>query len=368
MRHKNALQILILLVTITGLLSLTLTGSVQSAGAEWFVMPTPTPTKKPAAKTTPKPTPKPTAKPVATPAPATQQQIIVSVAAARIRSQASTSSPELKRVKLGTLIKVIEKNKDWYKIQVPGAQKPTTGWISSQVAGDFDPEKKDDIYKKIADRNFKAEEKNFVNAAELFEFLNRVRNEVKAQKLAADFGYKSLLSLRLALAAIPFDKDNEKPYKEFLTVNKKSIVYSDPAGQYFVVSRLFWDMQKKYSSLPIAEDIAWAGAQNPLPGECEGYVPCYLFLLRETAGNYLDLYPNGKQATNALADIKNFLDPITADLKDKSIYSGPTDVSDRAEFNRLISELRAIVSRIMTAEADKQKIIAQLNQIAEAFR
>jgi hypothetical protein len=62
------------------------------------------------------------------------------------------------------------------------------------------------------------------------------------------------------------------------------------------------------------------------------------------------------------------LEPISADLKDKAVYNGPTDVSDRAEFNRLIAELRTIVSKLPFAEIEKQKTIQQLNKIAEGYR
>ena len=91
-------------------------------------------------------------------------------------------------------------------------------------------------------------------------------------------------------------------------------------------------------------------------------------MLRETDGEYLNLYPNGKNASQALKDINDLLDPIAADLTEKKIYTGPTDVSDRAEFNRLLAELRTIISKLPFAEAEKQKTIQKINQIAEGFR
>lgn len=332
--------------------------------------PTPKPTVKPIPKTAPKSTPKPTLTP--TPVKTTTQtvsQVIATVAAARVRANASTGSAELRRIKLGTLIKVLEKNKNgWYKIEIPAKPKNVVGWISSQVANDWDSAKRDDIYERIVRKNYKTEETSFVNASELFDFLTKVQTEAKTDALAADYGLKRLLMLRQALKAIPFNKSESSPYKEFLRANTKNVVYSEPAGEWYVQSDLFWDSQKKYANLSIAEEIAWQGAQNPLPGECEGYLNCYLFLLRETYSKYLELYPGGKYSTQALTDIQNMLEPIMADLSEKSVYDGPTDVSDRAEFNRLISEIRAIVSRMMIAELEKQKTIQQLNQIAEAYR
>src|SRR5262249_35507142 len=157
-------------------------------------------------------------------------------------------------------------------------------------------------------------------------------------------------------------------YKDFLNLHKKDVVYSEPAGEWYVRSELFWNLHKKYATASSAEDIAWAATQNPLPGECEGYVNCYLFMLRETDGQYLNLYPSGKHAEQSLKNIKDLLAPIVDDLAEKKIYTGPTDVSDRAEFNRLLAELRTIVSKLPFSETEKQKTIQQINQIAEGYR
>lgn len=294
--------------------------------------------------------------------------MIASVASARIRTQPNTGAPEVRRAKLGSLYKVIEEGDGWYKVQVSGTPKNVTGWISNQVASDYDSAKKEEIYNRLVDKNFRADGMSYVNASELYEFITKIQPEIRGEKSAADLGLKRLLALSQALKAIPFDKDKEKPYKEFLKTHDKDIVFSEPAGAYFVASERFWELHKKYPNAPNADEIAWAGASNPLPGECEGYVVCMLFVLRATEGEYLDQRSSGRHAGTALKNIALSLESVVADLKDKTIYYGPTDVTDRAEFNKILSELRGIVSRLLTAETDKQKVLQQLNQIAEAFR
>ncbi len=335
---------------------------------------TPTPKLKVSPKTitTPKTTsPKSTPKATPTKSPVAVKefpQVIVMAASARVRSKAGTSSPELRRVKLGTIIKVLEKGKDdWYKVEIPAKPKNIVGWMSGQVANDYDSAKKEDIYQQIVEKNYKPD-MSFVDVTELFDFLTRTQTEVKSQKLMADFGFKRLLTLQSALKSIPSGKGAEKPYKDFLKVNEKSVIYSEPAGEWYARSELFWDLRKKFATAANAEEIAWTGAKNPLAGECEGYVNCYLFIMRETNAKYLEIYPNGKYSLEAIKNIQNLLDPIVADLAEKQVYTGPTDVSDRAEFYRLISEIRTIVSKSMIAEEEKQKLIQQLNQISEAFR
>lgn len=387
--NKNSVQNLAILLVIITFLGFGFAPIVESAQTKTAKKATPTPTKKkttptpkkttkttptPKPKTTPKvsPTPKVTPKPKTSPIPTPVKeslQLIATAAGARVRAQASTSSAELRRVKLGELIKVLEKTKaDWYKIEIPAKPKNVVGWMSGQVADDWDSDKREEIYRRIVDKNYKASGMSFGDASELFEFLVKAQNELKSSKYSPDFAYKQLVVLKQTLKAVPFNKGESNPYKSFLKANEKSIVYSEPSAEWYIRSEIIWDLQKKYAEAQVAEDIAWLGAQNPLPGECEGYVNCYLFVLRETDARYLELYPNGKHTAESLKTIQNLLEPIVADLAEKKVYNGPTDVTDRAEFNRLIAEIRTIVSKLFLAEFEKQKAIQQLNQIAEGFR
>jgi len=296
-------------------------------------------------------------------------QVIVSVTAARLRSAATTSSAELRRLKLGTILPVMERTSGanfWYKVQFPAGSKYVTGWVSSTVAANFEAAKAETIYRQLASKNFKSEGMSYGDAVEVYDFLTRVLPEVKTNEIAAELGLKRLQSLAAALDAIGVMNSDKQPYKTFTNAQDKNIVYSDPAGQWFVRADLFWDLHKKYSGTSAGEEIAWAAARTSLPGECEGYINCYLYLLRETDGEYLSLYPAGKHALEALKNISAFLEPIVADLKDKKIYSGPTDTSDRAEYNRHLADLRLIISRLPLVEKDKP--LRQIGLMAEAYR
>lgn len=329
------------------------------------------PAKKPVettAKVTPVKISKPTPKTVVPTESKDLGQAIVIVTSARVRAEPRTGASEVRKMKLGTLLKVVEENPSWYKVEFSNSSKPSSGWMSKQVAGDFSEDNRTEIYRRIVERNYKEEKMSFADAAELYDFLTRAQNELGNSNSAAEIGFKRLLALRAALKAVPFGKAGEKPYADFLKTNGKEVVYSEPSGEWYMRSENLWELHKKYSKEAIAEEIAWAAAQNPLPGECEGYINCYLFFLRETDGEYLTLYPSGKYAGQALKNIQSLIEPIAADLKDKTIYNGPSDVSDRAEFNRLIAELRTIVSKLPFAEIEKQKTIQQLNKIAEGHR
>jgi hypothetical protein len=165
--------------------------------------------------------------------------------------------------------------------------------------------------------------------------------------------FTRLKTLQAALAKIPMEKQEKEPHKSFLRKNENDITYSEPSGQWYLRSDRFWELLDKNSSLPIAEDIAWTAAQNPIPGECEGYINCYVYIVTVTDGRYLSYYPNGKHSKQALSAIVERLEPLAAD---DSQYDGPTEVSDRAELQKTLAELRNQISG--SNNDDKAKALA----------
>jgi len=290
-------------------------------------------------------------------------QVIVSSLSAAVRSAPSSTASELIRAKLGSSLKVVEKKPGWYKVQVSNQK---TGWIPVTSAVGADKNGNDEIYKQLLTKNTSTRRRSFNESVELYEFLTRVEPEIKDPNTAADFGLKRLVALRSALKAIPAGQSNQKVYQDFIKAQDENIVYSDPTAEWYVRAPLFWELHSKYTTTATGEKIAWEGAKNPLPGECEGYVNCHIFLLRMTDGEYLNYYPNSSHSVEALKNITTFLEPIAADSEAKKIYNGPTDVSDRAEFNSLITELRVIISRLPNAE--KERALQQLRKIAEGFK
>lgn len=310
------------------------------------------PTPKPTAKTTPKPTPKPADAP----------QIIVSVTSARLRSEPSTASETVQYLKIGAVYTVLDQNAQWYKVQ--GADK--AGWVSNTVSQSFAGAKRGETYQAIAAKYFKQQSMDFATASQLYDFLTVAEKQITNNKQLGDLSFKRLLALQAALKKVPIDKQDKDPYKAFLKGKEKEIIYSDPSAEYYVISELFWNLHEKYKGTTIGEDIAWAAAQNTLPGECEGYINCYLHTLRVTYGEYLNFYPAGKFSRKSLTDLGGFLEPMVADSREKSVYTGPADISDRADFNKLLTELRTIISKVPYSE--KAKPLGQIKQLGEAYR
>jgi hypothetical protein len=292
-------------------------------------------------------------------------QIIVTTFSVPVRSQAKPDAATLSNVKLGTVLRVTEKNPAWYKVQYSAGGQNSTGWVSASSVNDLNASGKTEIYRQIVERNYKPQ-MDFESASEFYEFLSNARGELDFSDKSAEIELKRLLALRSALKTIPAEKRENSPYREFIKTQEKEIVYNEPAGQWLVVSNEFWNLHNKYKKSTVSDAIAWEAANNPLPGECSGYVNCYLFDMRMRFGEYLNLHPNGKNAAEALRSMTDYLSPIVADSQAKAVYNGPSDVTDRAEFNNLIAELRTIIARLPFVE--KEKTLQQLRQIAEAYR
>ena len=93
---------------------------------------------------------------------------------------------------------------------------------------------------------------------------------------------KRLRDLRARLEKIPFNGEEREPHKSFLKANEKSIAYNEPAGRWIVRPEKFWQIRHKYSTLALPDDIAWEAAQNAIPGECEGFMNCGIYLSQLT--------------------------------------------------------------------------------------
>ena len=291
------------------------------------------------------------------------EQIIVIAAASRIRQQPKTNSTQVGSVKIGKTFAVAERNGDWYRVEYASGK---SGWISDALVKSYKASDRDKIYADIANRYFRQKTIDVATAAEVLEFLRTAQALVGSDDAKAEMNLKRLRVLSLALKSIPAAKSDESPYDNFLKANDKEIVYSEPGGQWFVRSEILWDLRERFAKLPIAEEIAWDAAQNPIPGECEGYVNCYLYQVRATSGEYLSFYPNGKHAKEALKNLTDYLEPLAAELKKSAAAAPPSDISDRAEFNRFLTELRTIISKM--SDLDKAKPLQLIKQIGEDYR
>lgn len=281
----------------------------------------------------------------------------------KVRQEPKANAMQLSFVKIGKTLPVSEKNAAWYRVEYETGK---SGWISKTTVKEYDTDRRDEIYQEIANRYSGNNALDFTIAAEVSDFLRTAHVLVRKDALKAELAFKRLQILSAALKAVPFGKSDQSPYKPFLKLHDKEVVYSEPAGQWFVRSDLFWELHNRYIELPVAEDIAWEAAKNPIPGECEGYINCRLYVVRAMEGEYLNFYPNGRYAKQALELVTASLGIMVADMSNKDVFTPLADISDRAEFNRFLTELRTIISKV--PDVDKAKPLQQITELGEGYK
>lgn len=294
---------------------------------------------------------------------------IVVASNVRVRSEPNTAATEVTKLQLGVVIRPVEQSKArekignaedfWYRLALADGKE---GWVFGAFTMPYDAKDRDAIYKRIASDRLKIENPNFADAADLARFLTAAAKEITEKSALSWVELSRLLAMKQAAAAIPIDQQEQSPFKEWLKANEASLVYSEPAGSWLVRSDLFWALQKKYVALPIAGQIAWEGAQNSLPGECEGYPPCHLGRINLTVGKYLQLYPRGARADEALSQ-------IIEELKNVAEYGaleGKAGAEDAKDARPEIVTLRATITK--TTSAKKAEALQLLSRYEQFYR
>jgi hypothetical protein len=301
---------------------------------------------------------------------ASQSKSRITVASnVRARALPNTTAEEITKLPIGTIVNELEQSSAkekignsedfWYKVALPNGKE---GWIFGSFTLPFTTTNRAEIYKRIASERLKIKDASFSDSADLARFMTLAMSEVTDKNALAWIELARLLAMKQAGTTIPSDKQDQAPYKAWLKANEASMVYSEPSATWLVKSDLFWNLQKKYAALAIADQIAWEGAKNYLPGECEGYVPCHLYSLSVTDGQYLKLYAKGAHVEEALGNVIEVLGSLTEILK----TSEKPDATDRKEAKSAILELQTAITK--TTSTKKAKALQLLNQFAQAYR
>ncbi len=298
---------------------------------------------------------------------------IITGSAIRLRSAPQTTASEVTRLSIGTLVKEIGKSDKkekigqqedfWYQVVLADGKQ---GWVFGGFAEAFEESKKGQIYTKLIDDRLKAKT-SFSDQVDLVNFLERTIKEVKTPEVIAELELGYLLALRQSVHSIPVDKQSDAQYKNWLKKHESKLVYSEPSGEWEIQSEQLWNLQKKYSSLAVGEKIAWEASQNTLPGECEGYLPCYISILGLTSASYLQLYPTGAHSQEALKTIADEIDTYVEDMdKKEPTYTFPNDAETRKDLQDSLAEVRKKLSGLPAAKTSS--LFKQMDKIAQKFR
>ena len=296
---------------------------------------------------------------------------ITTAAGVRVRAQPDASASEVAKLPFGAVVRELGQSQEkarvgaaedfWYMVNTPDG---TLGWVFGGLTAPFDAARRAEIYQRVADERLANKSASFADLTDLVRFLDRATKEVTRRDAVAALELARLTALARSLSSIPVDQHDSPAYKQWTTERDKEIVYSEPAGQWFVRADLLWNLQKKYADLPVGERIAWAAAETPLPGECEGDLGCTLYYASATHGQYLKLYPRGPHAAAALDAIAETFKYVTDDMRaSEHVYQVPPEGKD--DFRKTVATLRGQLGAVPSPKA--AALLSQLEEIARHF-
>ncbi len=305
----------------------------------------------------------------------TNQHWLTNASGVRARATPATSSEEVARLPIGTLLKQLDneqraaqvgdKNDYWYHIALPNGKE---AWVFGVFLTRFDEKRRGEIYQAIARTKVKAEKASFAEFADLTRFLVSVTSEITDRATLAELELWRWIALQQAFNNIESDKLQQPEYQRFIKANQVHAVYSEPGGVWLVKADKLWNLQKKYADLPIAETIAWEAATQPLPGECEGDDTCATMYSNHTKGKYLQLYPAGKHVNEALDDLLQTLQSINEQMKNVATPKGNSkeDQQIRKVALAAIAQMRTNLAKV--TQPKKAKLLQLLAQYEKHYR
>ena len=294
---------------------------------------------------------------------------ITTASGVRVRTAPQTTADEVVRLPIGTVFTELERSDKkesingietyWYRLKTADGKE---GWIFGGFTSLVNAGGLEVTYLNIAIVRLKMENSTYADLMDLTEFTARVSPEITNQNRKAEIDLYHLLAMQKMLNAIPSGSTDQAAYNKWPKTHEKEVVYSDPCGCWMVRNDLYWDLYKKSAKLPIAEEIAWAGANALVPGECEGFLECEMAVFNITFGKYLDLFPRGKNVEEAIDHLTETLKWAIENMKDpKGIQPG-----DKPTLQKEISAVRVTIAK--TSSTKKQSILDDLNQLAEHYK
>lgn len=193
-----------------------------------------------------------------------------------------------------------------------------------------------------------------------FELRDALLRNAAAGNARAAAALEWARALKNVLRAIPVER-GAGPHEQWVKTHEELIVYSEPAGEWLIGYDVIWGLHRQHAQSPAADEIAWLGVVNGMPGECEGYVPCYVNSLNRLDGEYLRHHPRGAHRVEAFDRIRESLSIAVDDLlkrKERDDYlKVPADCADLLAGAR---PLRAAVAAASGAKTAAMTLIDRL--------
>lgn len=285
---------------------------------------------------------------------------IVAATNVTLRALPNTTAAAVAQLPLGTELTEsgpADLDHTWIRVKMADGRE---GWLRGNLTKPLDRGWRWPTFDRIIEERLTRKGDGFAAQAELVAFVDRIAPEYTDAEGRARIDLARLRAVQAALGAIPFGGGQREPYATFLSGRKAEITYDAPAGRWLLANQMILDLQAKYASTATGDEFAWFAVTNGLPGECEGYIPCYLRWRNRLQGEYLRREPSGRHVDEAIALIKETADSLADRPKPNEIF----DFDRVRDCKELTSSIDALVAAIKaTKSANRDAAISSLSGV-----
>ena len=268
---------------------------------------------------------------------------ITAAANVTVREMPIVTAPAVAKVPLGTEVAEAGPtglDKTWIRVRLADGRE---GWLQSSLAKPLDPVWRWPVFDRIIADRLGRKGDGFQANTELVAFIERVAPEYTDRDGRAKLELSRWRALAAAAAAIPSTGAKREPYLSWLAARKTDVVFDTPSGRWIVSAPAIWTRHTSLIDTAIADDLAWFAVTTGLPGECEGFLPCYIEARNRQHGEYLRRHPVGHHAVEAVDVVKRTADLLSAPAKPRQGFTFDSN-RDCRELTKSIDSLVAAVT------------------------
>lgn len=270
----------------------------------------------------------------------TGQTHITAAANVRLRSAPDTSSAVVAMLRLGTELELGEapRQGEWIPVRTHNGAE---GWVAEMLTVPVSDSTYPSVVRDLVISRLDRERDGYVAKAELLAFIESALDREWPLEDQAWLELQRLRTLYAALQTLPFNRNRwSDDQRAWVERRSNGIRYNEPGGHWLIEREVVLDVHDRYQFTLAADDLAWFMVQNGLPGECEGYLVCYLERSDQSEGEYLRRHPDGRYVEEALARAKRVVGYYEDGMKPQD-YLDPQ--KECAALNAVIDSLEAAV-------------------------
>ena len=285
---------------------------------------------------------------------------IVAATNVTLRALPSTTAAAVAQLPLGTELTEsgpVGMDRTWIRVKMADGRE---GWLRGNLTKPLDHAWRWPTFDRIIEERLTRKGDGFAAQAELVAFIDRISPEYSDPDGRARIDFDRLRAVQATLGAIPFGAGQREPYATFINAHKTEVTYDTPASRWLLSNQVILDLQTKHANTQTGDDIAWFAVTNGLPGECEGYIPCYLRWRNRLQGEYLRREPNGRHVEEAIALIKETADSLADRPKPNEIF----DFDRARDCKDLSASVDALIGAIKaTRSVNRDPAVASLGGV-----